>query len=380
MQYLVLEGNETLTSLSRLFGQSITSDILALNGISRTPNIAKEWEKQCQAILDSDMKEVSPERKMILLNTLTDTDDVFEKACLMDENEWKIFSVTQSFSDALRIPETTAVPYSSKVIGSVPTKAISTNPSTSFNTLIVTSTTSQKNKDSKITNLSSTAAASVSSNPVSSNTYRAVVNSLKATGSIDPGIFNGVNSAPASAASGIGLQATSSEWAYPLPWGKIQMYSTILGELIDFPVYPETVNTNRQASYASMPDIIYQYEPWITFENSGPREQSLSFHMHRDMWTGDHRDGQANKLIRFCEANTFADYNGSAVVTPIVRLYMDGTLFISGVIKNVDVEWSGPLGIDDNWYLEFTLSLAMQEVSESALNCKSFYTRALKEG
>ena len=78
MQYLLLEGDETLTSLSKRFGQSTTSDILAENGITRTPNIAKQWRVQCQAILDSGMKEVSPERKLLLLNSLTSNDDIFE--------------------------------------------------------------------------------------------------------------------------------------------------------------------------------------------------------------------------------------------------------------------------------------------------------------
>lgn len=373
MQYLVLEGNETLSSLSRLFGQSITSDILAENGIARVPNVAKQWEKQCQDIIANQPKQVSPERKMTLLNKLTDTDDIFEKACLMDDDEWKVFSATQSFTDALKVPESRTLPYSVKVLGAALSKPITTAPDVALQAKAAPS--------SQILVARRTERALSPSNPVSSLTYKRVMKSLKATGTIGPDIFNTVNTGPSVSLSRRrqGLNIRNSPWAIRPPWGKIQMYSTVLKEMIDFPVYPEELDQNRQASYTSMPDVIYQYEPWITFQNSGPREQSLSFHMHRDLWSGDHRDGQANRLIRFCEANTFADYNGSAVITPLIRFYIDGSLFISGVIKNVEVHWSGPLGLD-NWYLEFTLSLAIQEISEQELNCKSFSSRRLKEG
>lgn len=342
MQYLLLDGNETLVSMSNTFGQSTVSAILAENSLTRTPNVAAEWEKKCQAILDSSPNEVSAHQKMNLLNRLTNDETVFEKACLMDEDEWKIFAATMSFPDALLIPEDISLPQSSKVIG--------------------TSELDSSGGDS-----------------VSSVTYRAVMNSLNDEGYIDPSIFNSVNTGPDASISGQSIESTTDSWPFKIPWGKIQMYSTVLKESIDFPVYPDQIEKSRQASYASMPDIIYQYEPWITFQNSGPREQSLDFHMHRDMWSGNHLDGRANKLIRFCEANTFADYNGSAVITPLVRFYIDGSLFISGVLKNVNTTWTGPIG-QDNWYLEFTLSLVIQEISESALNCNSFYTRTLKEG
>lgn len=397
MQYLMIDGNETLTSMSRTFGQANVSDILAENGIPRTPNVGQEWDKKCQSILDSTTKDVTPERKMALLNGLTGSEDIFEKACLMDEDEWKVFSATGAFMDALKVPESVDLPYSTKVMGSTPTSPVSTSSNVGKSALNITSSSSKdyrvgsnvvgtvvsSNRDVnsavKYSTGDSSRTLNASSNPVSSVTYRAVMNSLKTEGSIDASIFNSVNTGPnVSVGSGV-VEAKTTAWAFNLPWGKIQMYSTILGELIDFPVYPEQVQTARQATYASMPDIIYQYEPWITFQNSGPREQNLDFHIHRDMWTGDHRDGKANRLIRFCEANTFPDYNGSAVSTPLIRLYVDGTLFISGVLKNVSVTWSGPLGLD-NWYLEFTLSLAIQEVSESELNCKSFYKRSLKEG
>lgn len=357
MQYLVIDNNETLVSMSRAIGQQNADAVLAENGIVRTPQVGKTWATKCNQIIKETTKDVTPSRKAALLNGLTGSEDVFEKACLMDEDEWKVFSSTLAFTDALKIPETTKLPYSSKVIGSASGEIMSTTLSDGTAPI---STTQAGGVDSR--------------------TYRAVMNSLKSTGSIDLGVFESINSAPAVTASSSGmLQYTPSAYSYNLPWGKIQMYSTVLAELMDFPVYPEQIDTTRAASYTSMPDIIYQYEPWITFQSSGPREQALSFHMHRDMWTGNHLDGRANTLIRFCEANTFADYNGSAVITPLIRLYVDGALFISGVITNTTVNWTGPIGLD-NWYLEFTLSMTIQEISEMELNTRSVYKKKLKEG
>lgn len=357
MQYLVIDNNETLVSMNRAIGNQNADVVLAENGLPRNPNVGKNWLEKCEKIVEETTKLVTPSRKSALLNGLTNSEDVFEKACLMDEDEWKIFSSTLAFRDALKIPETTRLPYSTKVIGNVAGDVLS-------------SSVGEGNPSSSSSQVGG----------VDSRTYRAVMNSLKTTGNIDMSVFESINSSPMITPSRSGmLQASKTMYSFNLPWGKIQMYSTVLKELMDFPVYPEQIETMRAASYTSMPDIIYQYEPWIVFQNSGPREQTLTFHMHRDMWTGNHLDGRANQLIRFCEANTFADYQGSAVITPLIRFYIDGSLFISGVLTNTTVTWTGPIGLD-NWYLEFTLSMSIQEISEMELNAKSVYTKKLKEG
>lgn len=343
MQYLLIDNDETFISMVRTIGQTTANAVLAENGIQRTPNVGAAWKTKCDQIIEETPKDVTPQRKSALLNGLTLSEDVFEKACLLDEDEWKVFSATQAFTDALRIPETTQLTSSIKVLGNAPLDD-STNT------------------------------------PVDSATYREVMRQLKDDGNIDPAVFNTVNASPAFVPSGSSqIETSAPQYSFDLPWGKIQMYSTVLGELMDFPAYPDQIEQTRNANYASMPDTIYQYEPWITYQDSGPREQPLSFHLHRDMWTGNHLDGRANQLIRFCEANTFPDYNGSAIITPFIRLYVDGSLFISGVIKNTSTTWSGPLGLD-NWYLEFTLSLSIQEISESELNTHSVYAKKLKEG
>ena len=393
MQYLSLTGNETFASMSRMFSATDVNAILIENGLPRVFYVAEEWYNKCQVIIQT-TPPVSAEAKINLLNILTDNQSLFEKACLMDEDEWKVFFATQAFTDALKLPASVTLPSSQQILGDNNLRQTTSEQSklkaVKTTTKSKKATTSESQRVSSLSDQSKTtytggrvkqvssSTSSSTADTVSSELYKNVVQDLRSSGTINTSRFSESNKNDLSL-GGANVTTNSSTIAFNIPWGKIQMYSTVLQELIDFPVYPDQVETGRQASYTSMPDIIYQYEPWITFQNSGPREQALDFHMHRDMWTGDHRDGLANKLIRFCEANTFADYNGSAVITPLIRFYVDGTLFISGVITSTRVTWSGPIGLD-NWYLEFTLSLAIQEISESALNVKSVYARELKEG
>lgn len=357
MQYLVISRNDTMSSIAKIVGNQNMDAILYENGLERMPRIGEQWYEKCEDLIRNTPNEVNASRKSALLNSLTGSDEAFEKACLMDEDEWKVFSAFQSFPDTLRVPESIKLPSSSKVIGENKSEYESLGISNGSGS----GSGSGSSKAVKIIQ---------STDPVSPITYRAVMNGLKNSPTIDPGVFDTVNTSPP---VGIepsrtgGSSSSSNPIAFNLPWGKIQMYSSLLDDIMDFPAYPEQVETGRTATYTTMPDIIYQYEPWIVYQSSGPREQTLTFHMHRDMWSGNHLDGQANKLIRFCEANTFPRYSGSAVLAPRVRLYIDGSLFISGTLISTNTTWSGPLG-QDNWYLEFELTLSIQEVAETALN------------
>lgn len=345
MQYLMISETDTMQSLSRIVGSQNMDDLLSENGLRRTPKIGKQYYDNCRQVIANTPQDVTPERKAALLNGLTNSQEVFEKACLQDEDEWKVFSTYHSFVDALKVPETMVLPYSYKVIGS------------------------SSNADSEVI-IGSGSANSVA-DPVSSGTYRTVINQLTTTGTIDPGVFNKVNTARSSSVQVVNQTSNGAkipQYAYNLPWGKIQIYSSLFDEVVDIPAYPEDFDTGRKAQYTSMPDIIYQYEPWIVYQDSGPREQSLDFHLHRDMWTGNHLDGNANNLIRFCEANTFPKINGSAVNSGTVKIFIDGYTFISGVLTDSRTHWSGPIGLD-NWPLEFTLSLSIQEVAPVALTC-----------
>lgn len=358
MQYLIISEQDTLLSISRIVGQQNIDLILAENGLTRTPKIGAQYYKKCRDLLAENPPEVSGARKSALLNSLTGSEEVFEKACLLDEDGWKIFSAFQSFPDALRVPESIKLPYSTRVIGDIGKDNISAVIGNA------------KGGIQKVYTATGGSLGARRDDAVSSATYKTVMKELKQSSSINPAVFNSVNTSFPVSVSRSRTSTSKSrtpQYTFNLPWGKIQLYSTLLDERIDIPAYPEEVEKQRSASYTAMPDIIYQYEPWIVYQSSGPREQQLSFHLHRDMWSGNHLDGKANQLIRFCDANTFPRYSGSSVNSPTVRVYIDGEQLISGVLTQTKTRWSGPIG-RDGWYLEFELLLNIQEVSTVPLN------------
>lgn len=319
----------TLSELSDIVGERNVDSVLNANGLTRSVNIGKQlFERNTEGITDA-------QTKMNILNMLVANSDVFEKAALGTDEDWYSLYAYGTFPDCLIIPDEIDIPSSALVLGN--------------------------------------------GEPISSDIYEKCGNSLRSVGIIDPIIFNEYS---VSSLSAYGVTNTNSstknsnpfEW-FALPWGKISLYSSLSDDMMDFPVYPLEYSDGYEATYETMPDMLYQYEPWNVYKSSGPRSNSFTFKMHRDMWTGDHRDGLANKLIRFCEANCFPDYNGSAVNVPRVTLFINSKNLITGVMTSCKVDWEGPIGLD-GWWLECTLHLEITEASPVALN----YTTVLNKG
>lgn len=323
MQYLIINENARLSDIANIVGDRNVEAILAANNLNRVPNIGQVLNQTYQSIL-SNASEVDPQRKSTLLNSFSSDSDIFEYAALLDEAGWKILSTIDAFQNTLKIPETIVLPDMTEVLGN--------------------------------------------GIHISTEIYKSVMNMLSSPPySIDPGVFNEYstirNVRPTGEDKSYG---PTTNW-FPLPWGKITLYSSLSNQSIDFPVYPEEMQDGRVANYTTMPDMLYQYEPWYLYESSGPRSNTYTFNMHRDMFTGDHRDGRANELIRFCEANCFPNYSGAAVVTPTVTLYIMGQPLISGILTECRTKWDGPIGLD-GWYLHFTLELTITEISKEALS------------
>ena len=328
MQFLTIDNQTSLIELSNIVGTRNVDSVLALNSLTRTPNVGTQFADKCAQMIAESTGDVPVNRKVTLLNTLTSDSEIYEKACCMSETEWKIFSALNTFDSTLRIPPTLTIPSSDRVLGN--------------------------------------------NEGVSSLTYERTMNQLKTQGYIDPSIFSTYSTDAMGATAVLGSASTAGSIfsQFAIPWGEVQLYSSLSEETMDFPCYPEEVETNRAANYGTMPDTLFQYEPWYLYESSGPREQTLEFKFHRDMWTGDHTDEKAAQLIRFCEANCYPEYKGSAVNTSTVTLYVHGTAFITGIMTQVGTHWDGPIG-QDGWYLNCTLSLTINEVSPVSLNYNS---------
>ena len=335
MKYVSIFKSDKLVDLTNRVGVSVVDQILADNGLARIPSIGKKWFEICDEIIKS-TPEVTANDKLKILNQFVDNYDIYEMAALSDENAWKMLAAKRTFPDYLYV--------ANHIEGSIPD---------SYNVV-------------------------GNNEPVPKTIYEAVIQELKTKGEVDPNIFI----TRYDRESGILSTRTESEatknpmsW-FKLPDDQITLYSSLSDDYVEIPVYPEGFADSRAANYTTMPDLIYQYEPWQMYQSSGPRSNSYVFHMHRDMWTGDHRDGKANQLIRFCQAQCYPKYNGSAVNAPTVSLYIAGSCVIRGVMNNVEVTWDGPIGLD-GWYLEFTLRLSITEVSADVLNYDSMMSKSL---
>ena len=336
MQFLKIEDTTTLKQLSAVVGSRNVGHVLADNQLDRTPKIGQQLRDKCNNIVNpssGSRPAVGWQRKSTILNTFTQDSDIYEYACLQSENSWKVLDSLGTFPQMLKMPETIVLPSSNDTLG---------------------------NRE-----------------PVRSHIYDKVGAMLREEPhQIDPSVFNHYSTIkPSQLLSGTQSSNNVFQW-FHLPWGEITLYSSISKDSVDFPVYPEGLDDNTVANYTTMPDLLYQFEPWQIYTGSGPRSNSYVFDFHRDMWTGDHRDGKANELIRFCQANCYPEYNGSAVDVPTVTLYVAGQPLISGILTGAPVEWDGPIGLD-GWYLHCKLTLQITEVAQQPLNYTTVRNKSL---
>ena len=320
MKFLRIAENETLSSLGTKVGRRNVDNILNANSLNRQPQIGSQLAAIQQNFING--PSITKERKAAILNTMTTNYDIFEKAALTSEKEWKVISGTNSFISSLSIPETVSLPDSVNITGNgqyVP-KAI----------------------------------------------YDKTIQSVLATGRVDAAIFNDYSTRRNSRVLDLIDAGNPIQW-FNLPWGEITLYSSIGNDYIEFPCYPDEYDDGVSATYDVLPELLYQYEPWQVFRSSGPRSNTYTFLIHRDMWSGDHRDGKANQLIRFCEANCYADYRGASVHTATCTLFLAGKPHITGIITRVKTHWSGPIGLD-GYPLVCEIVIDFTEISPNPLN------------
>lgn len=333
MQFLKINDKYTLLNLSNTVGDRNTDSVLSLNSLKRSPNIGNQFKQLCKTVT-SQSQAVPAQVKQALLNSFAGEGDVYEYASLLDENGWKVLAALGTFPNMLKIPESIVLPDSINILGGT-----------------------------KI--------------GVSAIVYERSMQMLSNTGSINPSVFNEYSSTnPAiSGYTSPGVTRANLQ-LFNIPWGKITLYSSLADDSVDFPVYPEEYSDERSADYTTMPELLYQYEPWQIYKSSGPTIKNFTFEFHRDMWTGDHRDGKANQLVRFCQACCYPEYSGSAVNSGYVTLYIMGKPVISGVMTKCTPEWSEPLGLD-GFYLMCRLTISITEVSKTALNFNKVRTMSL---
>lgn len=333
MQLLSISKNTSLIDLANIVGDRNVEYVLASNQLTRSVNIGAHFSELCNNIVSSNSY-ITPQRKKTILNTLVSDSDIFEATSLLSEDNWKIMSNLNTLPQYLYIPESVEIPKSAKTLGN--------------------------------------------GIHISSVVYEDVMGMLSTTPYIiDPAVFNEYSTIKNSKFLKSNASGSDSMYWFPVPLGNVSLYSSLSGIAVDIPAYPEEVDDSFKANYTEMPELLYQYEPWYLYQSSGPRSNTYRWEtLHRDMWSGDHVDGKANELIRFCESCCYPEYNGAAVYTDIVTLYVNGQTLISGIVTDVSVKWSGPL-LSDGWYAAFSLELTITEVSPYPLTNSSVRQKSL---
>lgn len=333
MQFLKIKESTSLSELSDAVGVRNVDSILNLNLLTRSPNIGKQFNDLAISKI-SENENVPFQTKSTILNSFTSDADVFETAALLSENGWKVLQALGTMPGMLRIPETITLPDSINILGGA-------------------------------------------GEPISRTIYDKAMNYLNDEQNIDPVIFNEYSSKKTSQIMNTTSVSNPIQW-FKLPWGQISLFSSLNGMSIDFPVYPKGFEDSVHANYDTMPELLYQYEPWQIYKGSGPRTNTYEFEIHRDMWSGDHRDGKCNELIRFCQSNCYPRFQGASVQTATVTLYIAGEKHITGILTDVKTIWDeeSPIGLD-GFYLHLSLSLTITEVSDEVLTYETVQQKGL---
>ena len=340
MKFLEISPQTTLSDLSAAVGRSNLETVLQLNGLERAPDIGKQYEalsNQVNSAHAANMKDASFvntlwKRRLSIINTFVDDSDIFEYACLLDDEDWGMLLEYNTFPGMIRIPDDVLISDSDKVLGN--------------------------------------------NNPIEKLIYDKAINQIVAQPHVvDPKIFNEYSDMQPVIDPVVSGTSNIMKW-FKVPWGDVLLYSSLSGDIMNLPGYPEELSQTIKAEYTTMPDMLYQYEPWYVYKSSGPRTERYTWDFHRDMWTGNHLDGKANEMIRFCQANCYARYDGSSVNTAIVSLYIKGQTVISGILTDVTVDWDGPIGLD-GYYLHGKLSLTITEISDKPLSYDSVRSKPL---
>ena len=351
MQFLMTSKTMTLEDLADRIGERNVDSMINVNSLSRSVNIGRQFvDRAFHTSVDVDYQ-----TKINILNTFVGSSDIYERAALGSERDWACLANYGSFSDAMAVPEDVILPSATDVLGN------DESISTSIYDQCIAS----------LTNLGFVDPSIFSQNLLAGNTNYGIINENDKTDNKQGNLL------------GQRFNTSSSSKISPfqnfkIPWGAILLYSSIDNTSMEIPAYPEQLSDGYKANLSEMPEMLSQYEPWQIYKSSGPRQQSVSFKLHRDMWTGDHTDGHANTLIRFCQANCFPKYDGASVHYPEVSLYINGSNYITGVMTDCKVDWEGPI-LSDGFYAAFTLSFDITEVSPMALNYNSVMRKGLIE-
>ena len=131
----------------------------------------------------------------------------------------------------------------------------------------------------------------------------------------------------------------------------------INGEVLNMPCYPKNLSDSVNSSFSS-DSLFTSTEPYVVFSNSGPRQVSVSFQLHREM-RGYDNDTYIDNIVNTIQAACYPISDG--VMGVEVRLIIGKDIYIRGIINgSVNISYSGP--IIDGKYNIVDIGFSIQEV------------------
>lgn len=128
---------------------------------------------------------------------------------------------------------------------------------------------------------------------------------------------------------------------------------------IDLPNYPDEISDSGSANY-SEESLLGRSSPLVSYTNTGFREVSFSFDVHREELDSNGID----KLLKIIRASVYPTYNGAAALRPTITTVRLGDFYVKGITKSYSFTWKKP--IIDNKYQVCTISMTISHVIDKA--------------
>lgn len=116
--------------------------------------------------------------------------------------------------------------------------------------------------------------------------------------------------------------------------------------VIIIPVDPDSIQDSMSASFASNFPLS-RSAPIYSYQNSGPRQVSVSFRLHRDLCNqfNPNSEDSVDELITNLEAMVLPTYEEAQKIVnpPVVSMRVRDEVYIKGIVQSVSKTYSLPV-------------------------------------
>ena len=171
-------------------------------------------------------------------------------------------------------------------------------------------------------------------------------------------------------------------------YSNIKMIIQVGDNLIYLPVVPDSISDSASASYSSTSPL-GSSEPYTIYNNTSARELNFQITLHRDMASGN-SDTILEEIAGILQSGVYPSYSQSEVAAINTKVRVLNQVYISGIMKDVSVEFSGPIRANtsdsgsSDWmtgkYNILTISFKVQEVNSIPKGASEVVNRWTKLG